>query len=246
MRNISNGLSIRSLGDKHTPGLEQYLEGMKKRLESRGVPVPYKDGDTWDFAACFSQGSMPPTGKKSAGREAEGLKLLQKAAQSSSGVGPREMMEILRDKQSGICMCDDDGFRSNGSQVSLLRAPGASGGGGCGRPSVHWLTATPDPSRSLFKPYIFPQELSSSWAVEASSSTKSLGQNAPHGLWTSALQRMKKRRGDEGLVVEMRRIEEEQLTLAVASQDDGSATTTTVTLASFASLVKRELGLCCD
>nr|XP_015217772.1 PREDICTED: secernin-2 [Lepisosteus oculatus] len=59
------------------------------------------------------------------------------------------MMEILRDRPSGICM-DSGGFRTTGSMVSILpRDPR--------RPCVHFFTATPDPSRSVFKPFIFTE-----------------------------------------------------------------------------------------
>lgn len=48
-------------------------------------------------------------------------------------------MAILRDKGSGICV-DSEGFRTAGSMVSVLpRDPAV--------PCVHFLTATPDPSR---------------------------------------------------------------------------------------------------
>lgn len=48
-------------------------------------------------------------------------------------------MDILRNKESGICM-DSGGFRTTASMVSILpRDPT--------QPCVHFLTATPDPSR---------------------------------------------------------------------------------------------------
>ncbi|KAF1651483.1 Secernin-2, partial [Aptenodytes patagonicus] len=56
-------------------------------------------------------------------------------------------MAILRDKASGICV-DSEGFRTAGSMVSVLpRDPTL--------PCVHFFTATPDPSRSVFKPFVF-------------------------------------------------------------------------------------------
>ncbi|XP_009073379.1 PREDICTED: secernin-3, partial [Acanthisitta chloris] len=56
------------------------------------------------------------------------------------------MMEILRDKESGINM--EGGFMTTGSMVSVLpQQPHL--------PCVHFFTATPDPSRSVFKPFIF-------------------------------------------------------------------------------------------
>ena len=58
------------------------------------------------------------------------------------------MMAILRDEDSGINMGD----RTCGSQVSLLSPAVASAPN---IPSCHWLTGTPNPSISLFKPFIF-------------------------------------------------------------------------------------------
>jgi secernin len=49
------------------------------------------------------------------------------------------MMDILRNKESGICM-DSGGFRTTASMVSILPLDPK-------KPCVHFLTATPDPSR---------------------------------------------------------------------------------------------------
>ena len=54
-------------------------------------------------------------------------------------------MKILRDDDSGINM----GSGTTGSQVSVIFPPGSP------TPCCHWLTATLDPSISMFKPFIF-------------------------------------------------------------------------------------------
>ena len=54
-------------------------------------------------------------------------------------------MKILRDDDSGINM----GSGTTGSQVSVISPPDSA------TPCCHWLTATPDPSISMFKPFIF-------------------------------------------------------------------------------------------
>ena len=59
--------------------------------------------------------------------------------------GPKDMMKILRDDDSGINM----GTGTTGSQVSVI--PPATSGAPC----CHWMTATPDPSVCMFKPFIF-------------------------------------------------------------------------------------------
>lgn len=58
---------------------------------------------------------------------------------STGGITAEVMMGILRNKESGICM-DSGGFRTTASMVSILPRDPA-------QPCVHFLTATPDPSR---------------------------------------------------------------------------------------------------
>jgi secernin len=148
VRNISNCLSIRTKIDRSSEGLQEHAR-----------EAGYWDGSgEFDWAAAFSEGYVPPRGQKNGGREAAGLRLLEKATKKASsestkgsiGVDVKDMMSILRDVGSGICMCGDGGFRSNGSQVSeLCRDQQLLG-------DVHYFTGTPDPSRSCFKPFIFP------------------------------------------------------------------------------------------
>ena len=87
-------------------------------------------------------------------------------------------MHVLRDKGSGICMAGG-GFRSTGSMVSLLPAPGA------GQP-VHWLTATPDPSRSAFKPFVFPAGAAPTGSPHTAAGPEDSGRGRSTALWTAA------------------------------------------------------------
>ncbi|XP_063115396.1 secernin-3 isoform X2 [Cavia porcellus] len=61
------------------------------------------------------------------------------------------MMEILRDKPSGINM--EGGFLTTASMVSVLPRDSNS-------PCIHFFTGTPDPERSVFKPFIFVPHIS--------------------------------------------------------------------------------------
>ncbi|XP_007505314.1 secernin-1 isoform X1 [Monodelphis domestica] len=61
------------------------------------------------------------------------------------------MMNILRDKASGICV-DSDSFLTTASIVCVLPQGGSS-------PCIHYFTGTPDPSRSIFKPFIFVDDV---------------------------------------------------------------------------------------
>ena len=58
--------------------------------------------------------------------------------------GMVEMTEILRDEDSNICMSGP--FRTTGSMISVISPD---------FPACHWLTATPNPAASFYKPFIF-------------------------------------------------------------------------------------------
>lgn len=97
------------------------------------------------------------------------------------------MMAILRDTGSGICMSGAGGFRSNGSQVSWL--PTAAGG-----PALHWFTATPDPRRSVFKPFCLPSDQQQQLDGSPHTTALPAKRNLPHPLW-QAWQAVYERRG---------------------------------------------------
>ncbi|XP_015214328.1 secernin-3 isoform X2 [Lepisosteus oculatus] len=73
------------------------------------------------------------------------------AAEKITGsITAESMMGILRDKDSGINM--EGAFLTTGSMVSVLpRDPSL--------PGVHYFTGTPDPERSVFKPFIFVKNI---------------------------------------------------------------------------------------
>nr|XP_003222221.1 PREDICTED: secernin-1 [Anolis carolinensis] len=57
------------------------------------------------------------------------------------------MIDVLRDTSGGICV-DSESFLTTASMVSVLPQNLSS-------PCIHYFTGTPDPSRSIFKPFIF-------------------------------------------------------------------------------------------
>ncbi|MFX1506606.1 MAG: hypothetical protein ACFFDC_10935, partial [Promethearchaeota archaeon] len=65
---------------------------------------------------------------------------------NSGKISPTIMMEILRDHYGGICM--HGAFRTTGSQVSYLSK----------KNSIHWMTGSPHPCISFFKPFIVPTQ----------------------------------------------------------------------------------------
>uniref|UniRef100_A0ABI8AJR8 Secernin-2 n=2 Tax=Felis catus TaxID=9685 RepID=A0ABI8AJR8_FELCA len=133
-RNISNQLSVGTdISAEHAD------------LRTHALAQGWWDGQsTFDFAQVFSLTQQPVRMEAAKARFRAGQRLLQ---QQQGGITAEVMMGILRNKESGICM-DSGGFRTTASMVSILpRDPT--------QPCVHFLTATPDPSRSVFKPFIF-------------------------------------------------------------------------------------------
>ncbi|XP_004476859.1 secernin-3 isoform X1 [Dasypus novemcinctus] len=132
VRNISNQLSITTKIDREHPAMRNYAK-------QKG----WWDGKKeFDFAATYS---YLDTAKMmtSSGRYCEGYKLLDK---HKGNITFETMMEILRDKPSGINM--EGEFLTTASMVSVL--PQDSN-----LPCIHFFTGTPDPERSVFKPFIF-------------------------------------------------------------------------------------------
>ncbi|XP_003768395.2 secernin-2 [Sarcophilus harrisii] len=133
-RNISNQLSI---------GTDITME--HPELRAHAQKQGWWDGQTpFDFAQVFSLVHQPVRMEAAKARFRAGQELLK---QNQGGITAMTMMGILRNKESGICM-DSGGFRTTASMVSVLPQDPT-------QPCVHFLTATPDPSRSVFKPFVF-------------------------------------------------------------------------------------------
>ncbi|KAM3862057.1 secernin-3 [Diretmus argenteus] len=131
-RNISNQYGITTKIDKEHPGMREYARG-------RG----WWDGKAqFNFAEIYS---FLTTARIEApgSRYCEGKNLLEK---SNGHITAETMMGILRDKDSGINM--EGMFLTTGSMVSVIPKDPAL-------PGVHYFTATPDPERSVFKPFVF-------------------------------------------------------------------------------------------
>ncbi|KAK1789552.1 hypothetical protein P4O66_014898 [Electrophorus voltai] len=135
-RNISNQYSITTKIDKEHPGMRDYAR-------ERG----WWDGQVeFSFAEVYSfltKGRI----EASASRYCEGRRLLEK---SKGRISAQTMMDILRDKESGINM--EGMFMTTGSMVSVVPKD-------LSLPAVHFFTATPDPERSVFKPFIFVADI---------------------------------------------------------------------------------------
>ncbi|CAO2645055.1 Scrn2 [Lemmus lemmus] len=151
-RNISNQLSIGTDISAEHPEL-------RRHAKAQGW---WTGQGTFDFAEVFSLTQQPVRMEAAKARFRAGRELLQ---QWQGRITAEVMMDILRNKEGGICM-DSGGFRTTASMVSVLPQDPS-------KPCVHFLTATPDPSRSVFKPFIFeagvaqaPQVLSPTFGAQ--------------------------------------------------------------------------------
>lgn len=129
IRNISNNLSIRSDFDLTAEGIIDYA--IEKGYCDQTGP--------FDFATTFKMNWREP-GPFS--REWYGKLFL---SSNYGKITPLTMMDLLRSCESGICM--HGGFRSTASMVSHLIGPDQD---------IHWMTGTPHPCTSFFKPISFP------------------------------------------------------------------------------------------
>uniref|UniRef100_A0AAZ3QQS7 Secernin-2 n=1 Tax=Oncorhynchus tshawytscha TaxID=74940 RepID=A0AAZ3QQS7_ONCTS len=138
VKNISNALTI---------GTDISAEHTELRSVAQAQGWWSGEGE-FCFNEVFKSENPPARMELAKKRHSGGTQLLQ---QHDGSVMAEVMMSILRDKPSGICM-DSGGFRTTGSMVSILpRDPSL--------PCIHFLTATPDPSRSVFKPFIFSESV---------------------------------------------------------------------------------------
>ncbi|XP_057707415.1 secernin-3 isoform X2 [Corythoichthys intestinalis] len=140
------------------------------------------------------------------------------AAEKVEGhITAQTMMDILRDKDSGINM--EGMFMTTGSMVSVVPVDPAL-------PGVHYFTATPYPERSVFKPFVFLETM----IVELKDTTSpSYGRDDPvkkkprfqtkpdrkHCLFTkhevvAAIIEMNKERGEQ-IILSMRKLENERM-----------------------------------
>ncbi|XP_040078473.1 secernin-2 isoform X1 [Ixodes scapularis] len=138
-RNISNCLSIETKMDLCSQGLRDKAKELGLWDEGKG---------DFSFRHVFSTGEQD-------GRFECGKKLLQRLSQSGD-FGVSSMTTVLRDKASGICRDTQHERPTVASQVSVL-SPMTSE-----RLCCHWFTGTPDPAHSVFKPFVFCDDVVSS------------------------------------------------------------------------------------
>uniref|UniRef100_F7H4J4 Secernin 1 n=1 Tax=Callithrix jacchus TaxID=9483 RepID=F7H4J4_CALJA len=131
VRCICNRLSLTSKMDAEHPELRSYAQ-------SQGW---WTGEDEFNFSEVFSPAEDHLgccAGKDSLEKQEESITV-------------QTMMNTLRDKASGVCI-DSESFLTTASGVSVLPQNRSS-------PCIHYFTGTPDPSRSIFKPFIFVDDV---------------------------------------------------------------------------------------
>ncbi|XP_040820785.1 secernin-1 [Ochotona curzoniae] len=128
---ISNQLSLTTKVDEEHPELRSYAQ-------SQGW---WTGEDEFNFSQVFSPADDHLD--CCAGRDS-----LEKQEES---ITVQTMINVLRDKASGVCV-DSESFLTTASMVSVLPQDRSL-------PCIHYFTGTPDPSRSIFKPFIFVDDV---------------------------------------------------------------------------------------
>nr|XP_033786630.1 secernin-1 [Geotrypetes seraphini]XP_033786631.1 secernin-1 [Geotrypetes seraphini]XP_033786632.1 secernin-1 [Geotrypetes seraphini] len=124
---VCNQLSLTTRTDAEHPELRNFAT-------SQGW---WSESEEFNFSKVFSQDEKPTDCCAS-------KDILEK---QKGSITVEAMTKVLRDKDSGICV-DSDAFLTTASMVSILPQCSSS-------LCVHFFTGTPDPSRSIFKPFIF-------------------------------------------------------------------------------------------
>ncbi|CAO2603896.1 Scrn1 [Lemmus lemmus] len=138
VRCICNQLSLTTKMDEEHPKLRTYAQ-------SQGW---WTGEDEFNFAQVFSPADDHLdccAGKDSLEKQEAPLPSLPES------ITVQTMINILRDKASGVCI-DSESFLTTASIVSVLPQNRSS-------PCIHYFTGTPDPSRSIFKPFIFVDDV---------------------------------------------------------------------------------------
>uniref|UniRef100_A0A4W5NWZ9 Secernin 3 n=1 Tax=Hucho hucho TaxID=62062 RepID=A0A4W5NWZ9_9TELE len=120
-RNISNQYTITTKIDKEHP-------------------APFSFAETYSF---MTTARIETSGS----RYCEVRNLLER---NKGHITAETMMDILRDKESGINM--EGFFMTTGSMVSVVLTDPTL-------PEVHYITGTPDPERSVFKTFVFVKDI---------------------------------------------------------------------------------------
>ncbi|XP_068119216.1 secernin-2 [Hyperolius riggenbachi] len=234
-RNISNQLTVGTAIWKKHP---QLCEHAKEKGWWDGT-------EEFSFCKAYSLEIQPVRMEAAKVRYRGGQELLRR---DEGHITAESMIKILRDKASGICM-NSGGFRTTSSMVSILPQSNQL-------PCIHLITGTPDPSKSVFKPFVFGSQAAQvPWVLSptyrTNDSAKQTQTQTPvdrrHDLYKQHQLLQEKHEGNEEalqrLQAKQKRMEAEHL-LLVNDLLDGSKTLESTALSElFHYSVERELEL---
>ncbi|XP_065221547.1 secernin-3 [Planococcus citri] len=195
-RNISNCLSITTNIDKMAPNLKEYC--VEKKL--------------WTGLGEFNFKKIIGSGGDN-DRYINGRKLLQELS-TSQKFTVEDMMKVLRDKPSGINRSYNDPFATAASQISVISKFS-------NKFNCHYFTATPDPSISLFKPFLFANGNSNCDLTTSPSYEQDPAKSIPrfkfrvdraHALYSKHRDAVKSNKITHQLLNEVRKFEKDQIT----------------------------------
>ena len=135
-RLVKSGLMFVSNRFTIDKDFDRCSDGLKDKAKELGL---WDGSEPFSFKACFTDSENAFKDREEAGK-----KLLSESGKHTA----ESFISILRNVESGICeTLDRTDSVTTGAQVSVLGLPG--------KRSLHWFTGTPDPSVSIFKPFVF-------------------------------------------------------------------------------------------
>ncbi|KAM5156775.1 secernin-1 [Mantella aurantiaca] len=140
VRCICNHLSLKTQLDLEHPELRLYAQ-------SQGW---WSEEKEFNFSEAFSEGDI------------EDHCAMKATLEEQDELTMESVINVLRNKSSGSCV-DSDTFLTTASSVSVLAQ-------GDKWPCIHFFTGTPDPTRSVFKPFIFVEDVKAVPKVQSSCS----------------------------------------------------------------------------
>lgn len=136
-------------------------EGLKDHAETCGC-WKSEDGDL-NFAKAFTAeyGGISLSDKQRPENRLQGGRKMLENMTREGKISVDQIFQVLRDEASSINFTGE--LVTVGSQVSVITPSTSS------IPSCHWFTATPNPSNSVFKPFIFCENVNiGNWTISPS------------------------------------------------------------------------------
>lgn len=164
-KKVSSGFLVATSTLSIGTDAEMTSENLSTHAQSRGFWKP-EDGPV-NFAKAFSAeyAGISLSDKQLPENRLKCAKHKLKQASDEGMIDINTVLDILRDDDSSINFVGE--LLTVGSQVSLISPPTSS------QPSCHWFTGTPNTNYSVFKPFIFCDNVSlGNWTISPSSGDK--------------------------------------------------------------------------